>query len=219
MRASNRFDIRRPAIHRWLLPISRETSFAWDVKHSTTRISTIRRSVSAVLLTGFSTPLDRRQIRRYQPGGCDRRLLPLHPAFQLRHARRRHALRRQRALAMRWYVERDLRRRRLEVCAEVGCLSRPHALAIQWRIVERLYPEQQRRHDGGIALQVLKSRGRDDRSPLSSPRKRGGITPASGIIRRSLRAEFIPAGHVRPCRPDTYRSPGYPRDAADSGRP
>src|SRR5215468_599226 len=174
MRASNRFDIRRPAIHRWLLPISRETSFAWDVKHSTTRISTIRRSVSAVLLTGFSTPLDRRQIRRYQPGGCDRRLLPLPTAFQLRHAhRRRHALRRQRALAMRRYVERDLWCYRLEVCTEVGCLHRPHAFAIQWRIVEQLFREQQRRYYGGIALQVLKSRGRDDRSPLSSPRKRG----------------------------------------------
>src|SRR5262249_8689862 len=48
MRASNRFDIRRPAIRRWLLPISRETLFAWDVKHSITRISTIRRSVPPV---------------------------------------------------------------------------------------------------------------------------------------------------------------------------
>src|SRR5215475_2158987 len=155
MRASNRFDIRRPAIRRWLLPISRETSFAWDVKHSTTRTSTIQRSAPPVLLTGFRRLLDRRQIRRYQPGGCDRRLLPLHPAFQLRHARRRHALRRQRALAMRRYVERDLRRYRLEVCTEVGCLHRPHALAIQRRIVERLFPEQQRRYYGGIALPVL----------------------------------------------------------------
>src|SRR5262245_47482488 len=107
MRASNRFDIRRRAIRRPLLRISRETSFAWDVKHSTTRISTIQL-------------LDRRQIRRYQPGGCDRRLLPLHPAFQLRHAHRRgHVLRRQRALAMRRYVERGLWCCRLEVCTEV----------------------------------------------------------------------------------------------------
>jgi len=62
---------------------------------------------------------------------------------------------------MRRYVERDLRRCRLEVCTEVGCLPRPHALAIQWRIVEQLFREQQRRYDGGIALQVLKSRGRE----------------------------------------------------------
>ena len=34
--------------------------------------------------------------------------------------------------------ERDLRRHRLEVCTEVGCLPRRHALAIQWRIGERL---------------------------------------------------------------------------------
>src|SRR5262249_35163411 len=124
-----------------------------------------------------------------------------------------------RALAMRRYVERDLRRRRLEVCTEVGCLHRPHALAIQWRIVEQLFREQQRRHYGGGWLQRLKKRGPEDRTPLSSPRKRGPTTPASGIIRRSLCAEFIPAGHVRPCRPDMYRSPGYPRGAADSGRP
>src|SRR5262245_23732349 len=83
---------------------------------------------------------------------------------------------------MRRYVERDLWLRRLEVCTEVGCLHRPHALAIQWRIIEQLFREQQRRHDGGIALQVLKSRGRDDLSPLSSPRKRGPITPASAIL-------------------------------------
>src|SRR5262249_10768262 len=126
--------------------------------------------------------LDRRQIRRYQPGGCDRRLLPLPTAFQLRHACRRHALRRQRALAMRRYVECDLWCRRLEVCTEVGCLHRPHALAIQWRIVEQLFREQQRRYYGGIALEVLKSRGCDDRSPLSSPRKRGPIALASAIL-------------------------------------
>src|SRR6516162_11778444 len=157
MRASNRFDIRRPAIRRWLLRISQETSFAWAVKYSTTRISTIRRSAPPVLLTGFSTsigPASNTPLPSH-------RLLPLHPAFQLRHARRGHALRRQRALAMRRYVERDLRRYRLEVCTEVGCLHRPHALAIQRRIVERLFPEQQRRYYGGIALQVLKSRGCD----------------------------------------------------------
>jgi len=57
-----------------------------------------------------------------------------------------------------------------------------YALAIQWRIVEQLFREQQRRYYGGIALQVLKSRGRDDPSPLSSPRKRGPITPASAIL-------------------------------------
>src|SRR5215471_13518056 len=157
MRASNRFDIRRPAIRRWLLPISRETSFAWDVKHSTTRTSTIQRSAPPVLLTGFRRLLDRRQIRRYQPGGCDRRLLPLPTAFPLRHAHRRgHVLRRQRARAMRWYVKRDLWRYRLEVCTEVGCLRRPHVHGIQWRIVEQLFREQQRRYYGGIALPVLK---------------------------------------------------------------
>ena len=37
--------------------ISPETSFAWGVKHSTTRISAIRRSVPPVLLTGFSTSI------------------------------------------------------------------------------------------------------------------------------------------------------------------
>jgi hypothetical protein len=74
---------------------------------------------------------------------------------------------------MRRYVERDLWCYRLEVCTEVGCLHRPHALAIQWRIVEQLFRKRQRRYYGGIALQVLKSRGRDDRSPLSCPRKWG----------------------------------------------
>src|SRR5262249_10507197 len=64
MRASNRFDIRRPAIRRWPLPISRETSFAWDVKHSTTRISTIRRLAHAPLDGGNPDP---RYTRR--PGG------------------------------------------------------------------------------------------------------------------------------------------------------
>jgi hypothetical protein len=44
----------------------------------------------------------------------------------------------------------------------VGCLHRPHALAIQWRIVEQLFREQQRRHYGGIALQVLKARTATD---------------------------------------------------------
>jgi hypothetical protein len=44
----------------------------------------------------------------------------------------------------------------------VGCLPRPHALAIQWRIVEQLFREQQRRHYGGIALQVLKARTATD---------------------------------------------------------
>src|SRR5262245_64683559 len=137
---------------------------------------------------------------------------------------------------MRRYVERDLWLRRLEVCTEVGCLHRPHAHAIQWRIVERLYPEHQRRHDGGIALQVLKSRGRDDRSPLSSPRKPAPIAPAAAILvaaraRKtaesaelgllkaaigigsailSIYLRFIPAGHVRSCRPDMHRCPGYP---------
>src|SRR5215831_13104002 len=56
---------------------------------------------------------------------------------------------------MRRYIERDLWCYRLEVCTEVGCLPRPHALAIQRRIVERLFPEQQRRYDGGIALPLL----------------------------------------------------------------
>src|SRR5262245_23544557 len=204
MRASNRFDIRRPAIRRWLLPISRETSFAWDVKHSTTRTSTIQRSAPPVLLTGFRRLLDRRQIRRYQPGGCDRRLLPLHPAFQLRHARRRHALRRQRALAMRRYVERSLWCYRLEVCTEVGCLHRRLLVGIQWRIVEQLFRERQRRYYGGIALQVLKSRGRHDLSPLSSPRKRGPITPASGILVSFLLAMF---GHAGPVGVDLLVAP------------
>src|SRR5262245_37974130 len=136
----------------------------------------------------FRRLLDRRQIRRYQPGGCDRRLLPLPTAFQLRHARWRHALRRQRALAMRRYVERDLWCYRLEVCTEVGCLHRPHALAIQWRIVEQLFREQQRRYYGGIALQVLKSRRREDRRRCR-PRESGPITPRLWNIGRSLCAE------------------------------
>jgi hypothetical protein len=40
----------------------------------------------------------------------------------------------------------------------VGCLSRRHALAIQWWIGERLFREQQRRYYGGIALSLLKRR-------------------------------------------------------------
>src|SRR5262249_10571847 len=116
--------------------------------------------------------LDRRQIRRYQPGGCDRRLLPLPTAFPLRHARRwAHALRRQRARPMRRYVERDLWCYRLEVCTEVGCLHRPHALAIQWRIVEQLFREQHRRYYGGVGVLELKTPGRQDSSPPPSPPK------------------------------------------------
>src|SRR5262249_53367690 len=146
---------------------------------------------------------------------------------------------------MRRYVERDLWRYRLEVCTEVGCLHRPHAHAIQWRIVEQLFREQQRRYYGGIALQVLKSRGCEDLSRLSSPRKRGPdnsglwnidlrpcaedsgepelglVKPAIGIgsVLLAIYLRFIPAGHVRSCRPGMYRSPGYPRGTADNGRP
>src|SRR5262249_35378430 len=76
------------------------------------------------------------------------------------HAHRRgHVLRRQRALAMRRYVERGLWCCRLEVCTEVGCLHRRLLDGIQWRIGEQLFRERQRRYYGGIALQVLKSRG------------------------------------------------------------
>src|SRR5262245_60965896 len=71
------------------------------------------------------------------------------------------------------YVERGLWCYRLEVCTEVGCLHRRLLVGIQWRIVEHLFRERQRRYYGGITLQVLKSRGRDDLSPRSSPRKRG----------------------------------------------
>jgi hypothetical protein len=63
---------------------------------------------------------------------------------------------------MRRHVERNLWRYRLEVCTEVGCLRRPHAHGIQWRIVERLFRAQQPRLHVGIALPVLKSRGRDE---------------------------------------------------------
>src|SRR5215831_5311560 len=62
---------------------------------------------------------------------------------------------------MRRYVERDLWCYRLEVCTEVGCLHRRLLVGIQWRIVEQLFRERQRRYYGGIALQVLKSRGLD----------------------------------------------------------
>jgi hypothetical protein len=40
---------------------------------------------------------------------------------------------------------------------------------IQWRIVEQLFREQQRRYYGGIALQVLKSRGCNHLLLLSPP--------------------------------------------------
>ena len=43
------------------------------------------------------------------------------------------------------------------IAGDFVCLG----FAIQWRIVEQLFREQQRRYYGGIALQVLKSRGRD----------------------------------------------------------
>src|SRR5262249_45969169 len=107
-----------------------------------------------------------------------------------------HALRRQRARAMCRHVERGLWCYRLEVCTEVGCLHRRLLVGIQWRIVEHLFRERQRRYYGGITLQVLKSRGRDDLSPRSSPRKRGPITPASGILVSFLLAMFGHAGPV-----------------------
>src|SRR6516165_10811192 len=63
---------------------------------------------------------------------------------------------------MRRYAERGFWCCRLEVCTEVGCLHRRLLDGIQWRIVEQLFRERQRRYYGGVALQVLKSRGRDD---------------------------------------------------------
>ena len=68
--------------------------------------------------------------------------------------------------------------------------SRPGAITLRSgvrglrlsRIVEQLFREQQPRLYVGIALPLLKTRGRDDLSSLSSPRKRGPITPASGIL-------------------------------------
>jgi hypothetical protein len=57
----------------------------------------------------------------------------------------------------------------------VGCLHRPDALAILWRIDECHYREQQRRYYGGIALPALKSRGRDDPLRLSSRESAGPV--------------------------------------------
>src|SRR5262245_32920368 len=105
---------------------------------------------------------------------------------------------------MRRYVERSLWCYRLEVCTEVGCLHRRLLVGIQWRIVEQLFRERQRRYYGGIALQDLKSRGRHDLSPLSSPRKRGPITPASGILVSFLLAMF---GHAGPVGVDLLVAP------------
>src|SRR5262249_61695231 len=96
------------------------------------------------------------------------------------------------------------------------------ALQIKWRIVEHFFRNKQRRFYGGIAFQQRKSGAREDRPPLPPPRKRGPTPPASAILGRLILAihlRFIPAGHVRSCRPGTYRSPGYPRGTADNGRP
>ena len=118
---------------------------------STTRISAIRRSVRTVWLTGFhiswtgvkyavTNEVD--VIAAYYHYNSIPSLAPP-PA-------RRPVLRRQRALTMRRYLQRDLRRYRLEVCTEVGCLPRPYVHAIQWRIGERLFREQQRRMTAGL---------------------------------------------------------------------
>src|SRR5262249_42302536 len=85
----------------------------------------------------FADRVDRCEICGHRSSGRNRRLLSLHAELLLRYSRRRGALFRLRALTMRRYVERDLRRHRLEVCTEVGCLPRRHALAIQWRVGER----------------------------------------------------------------------------------
>src|SRR5262245_39315827 len=151
----NRLNIRRRAIRRPLSPISRGTLFAWAVLGSQHECQQYGLRCERLGRQDNADRVDRREIRRHQPSGCDRRVLPLQPEFLLRHTRRRGALFRLRALTMRRYLERDLRRRRLEVCTEVGCLPRRHAHTIQWWVGERLFREQQRRYYGGDCASAI----------------------------------------------------------------
>ena len=78
-----------------------------------------------------------------------------HSFYRHRHRGARPLLRR-RARAMRRDVRRDLRRCRLAVCTEVGCLCRDHVHASEWRIGQRLSPAQQHRSHGRVALPLLR---------------------------------------------------------------